>query len=138
MHTVFLPGSDPKRPRMMGGRGISSPEGSCMSNANVITQHYQANEQTSLNGNTSFLSKHQWRAPNSNLLFANVHHLHLPAQPLDVLGCHFHHLLDLATLLRPCRHALDLHPVCKALKRTKQQTGATIMIAFLLLLSNAR
>lgn len=36
MHTVFLPGSDPKRPRMMGGRGISSPEGSCTH----IHKHY--------------------------------------------------------------------------------------------------
>lgn len=28
MHTVFLAGSDPKHPRMIGGKGISSPEGS--------------------------------------------------------------------------------------------------------------
>lgn len=61
MHTVFLPGSDPKRPRTMGGRGISSPEGSC-------SHKYK-------NHRTSSLLFQTWAACNQpyHLLLPNVH-----------------------------------------------------------------
>lgn len=51
----------------------------------------------------------------SHRLLADVHHLHRAAQPLDVLGSHLHHLLDLAALLRPGGHTLDGHPFRQAL-----------------------
>lgn len=49
------------------------------------------------------------------LLFANVHQLHCPPQPLNVFGCHLHHLFDFSTFLGPGRDTLDSDPFCKAL-----------------------
>lgn len=101
------------------GPGRWVAEGSHLQRAAACTK--TINRQTSLNSNARFLSEHTQRAPNSDLLFSNVHHLHFAAQPFDVLSCQLHHLLDLAALLWPRRHTLDLHPVCKALYRMESR-----------------
>lgn len=100
------------------GRWVA--EGSHLQRAATCTK--TTNWETSLNRNACFFSKHTQGVPNSDLLFSNVHHFHFAAQPFDVLSCQMHHLLDLVALLRPRRHTLDVHPVCKALYIGKRIT----------------
>lgn len=54
-------------------------------------------------------------------LFPYIHHLDCSPQFLNVLGCHFHHFLNLSTFFRPCRHTFDLHPFCQALRNKKKK-----------------
>lgn len=63
------------------------------------------------------------KTPDSYLLFSNIYQFHRAAQLLDIRGGNFHHPPDVASLLRPRRHTLDGHPLCKFLFVDNKQKG---------------
>lgn len=119
MQTVFFPGSDPKRPKIIGGKGISSPEGSCNheQKKKSYTFSYTGVKRNFLS--TLFCFSNM-KTRGFYLLFPYIHHLNCSPQFLNVLGCHLHHFFNLPTFFRPCRHTLDLHPFCQALRSQKK------------------